>query len=377
MQKVLLKKFNFDNKEIVFNEGENYIIGSNSSGKTTIFRLIQYCLGLKKSEPKILPVFSNYDLSLDVSFGNKLTHISRQIGSDNIIFEGDIRAKLKASSIPLGDIYNELLQPNIDKDEDRMVAMEILNLSFLEENTPLLVKDTNIVKKVLGINVMLPAHIKKEIEKFKEEMELENAAKRTLQNYIKRVEIDLRRENGKIKDIEFIIKILDKQFLEICDEVLPKNRLLEDAVESLHKVNFHNEELFLVRSRIIQTLFYQLTSELDITHNVNICNIFDRKELMHYSGGQVILLKLVALIILCQFDEYDWHNGCGLLINDACFSEINRHIEERYRKMVSDECKSKKLQYIEFRYNKKNIPEDAIVLEINGKGGLYGKEIFA
>lgn len=377
MQKVLLRKFKFDNKEIVFNEGENYIIGPNASGKTTIFYLIQYCLGLKKSMPRLVPLSFNYDLSLDVSFGNKLTHITRQFGSDNIIFDGDIRAKLKASSLSLGDIYNELLQPNTDKDEDRMAAMEILKLAFRGENTSYQFKDSNIVKKVLGINVMLPIHIKKEIDNFKEEIELENATKHTLQNYINRVEIDLRNEKDKINDIEFIIKILDKQFIEICNEAIHKNRLLEEAVEFLHKVNSHNEELFLERTRIIQALFYQMTSEFGLTHNVNIGNIFDGKELTKYSGGEIILLNLVALIILCHFDEYDWHNGCGILINDAPLFEINKIFEDRYRKMVSDECKSKKLQYIEFGYNKKNIPEGAIVLDLNGKGGLYGKETFA
>lgn len=377
MQKVLLRKFKFDNKEIVFNEGENYIIGPNASGKTTIFYLIQYCLGLKKSIPRLLPLSFN-DLSLEVSFGDKLIHITRQIGSDNIIFDGDVRAKLKASSLSLSDIYNELLQPSIDKDEDRIAGMEIFKLAFWGENTSHLFKDTNIVKKILGINVMLPIHIKKEIEKFKEEIELENATKSMLQNYIDRVEIDLRIEKDKINDIEFIIKILNKQFLEICNEVLHKNMLLDEAVESLHKVNSHNEKLFLERSRIIQALFYQLTSELGIIHNVNICNIFDGKELMHYSGGQIILLHFVALIILCHIDEHGWHNSCGLLINDANTYKIESKVfEEKYRKMVSDECKSKKLQYIEFGCNKKNIPESAIVLELNGKGVLYGKETFA
>ncbi len=378
MKKVLLKKFNFNNKDIVFNEGENYIIGPNASGKTTLFYLMQYCLGLKKSMPRLLTSSFTNNLSLDVSFENKLIHITRQIGSDNIIFDGDIRDKIKASSLSLGDIYNELLQPNIDKDEDRMAAIEILKLTFGGENTSRPFKETNIFKKILGINIMLPIQIKKEIDKFKEEIELENATRRTLQNYINRVVLDLKNEKDKVSDIEYVVNILNKQFLTICNEVLHKNLLLEEAEASLQSVNLHNEELFFERTRIIQPLFYRITTELGIAHTVNICNIFNGKELMNFSGGEIMLLNLAALIILCRFDEYDWHNGCGLLVNDTPHFEIsNNYFEDRYRKIISEECKSGKLQYIEFRYDKKSINNNAIVLELDGRGFLYGKEAFA
>lgn len=307
----------------------------------------------------------------------KLIHITRQIGSDNIIFDSGNRTNIKASSLSLGDIYNELLQPNIDKDEDRMAAIEILKLAFGGENTSHPFKDTNIIKRVLGINIMLPIQIKIEIEKFKEEIELENATRHTLQNYINRVEIDLRNEKDKLGNIEEIVNILNKQFLAICNEVLHKNLLLDEAKASLHKVNSHNEELFLERTRTIEPLFYKLTSELGITHNVNICNLFTGKGLMNSSGGETILLNLVALIILCHFDEHDWHNGCGLLVNDAPHFELNsNYFKDHYRKIISEECKSRRLQYIEFGYDKKNIPNNAIVLELDGRGFRNGKEAF-
>lgn len=378
MQRIILRELCFNNEKVIFNEGENYIIGSNGVGKTTLFYMIQYILGIRKSMPRMITPFMKDSLSLKVSFGNRLINIIRNFESDDIIFGGDIDAKVKVSSSALGDIYHELLQPNISKDVDRMVAIEILKLAFMSEtNSYLSRRESNLFNKIIGINIELPNQIKREIDNFKKEIKLEETTNDALKNYIGRVEKVIRDEcisKFKNKDIDYFVGVLEKEFTIMRNESLQNTLLVEEAEESLNKVNSNNEYLFKERSKLIESYFYGLIEQFEILSTVKIDKVFNNKSLSNSSFGQNILLRFLTLITLCRISGYEWHNASGLLVNDDMCGILDRVTIDSYRKIISEECRSGTLQYIEFGRYKKNISQEAIILDLNDRRFWYEKK---
>lgn len=371
MQRVILRELCFNNKKIVFNEGENYIIGPNGVGKTVLFYLIQYILGIKKSMPHMIKPFSINNLSLKVSFGDRFVYIMREFESDNIVFDGDIKVEIKASSPALGDIYNELLQPNISKEEDKMIGLEILKVAFYgETNSRSLRVSSNLFNKIIGINVELPIQMRKEIDKFKEEIKLEETTNYALESYMSRVENVISKEGiNKLnhEEIEYVLNILNKEFKTMRKESIQNSFLLQEARDSLKKANLHNQELFIERTNIINSYFHRLISEFQVVNTVGINDVFNNKGLS-ILGSEKMILGLGALITLCSISEYDWHNGSGVLVNDARTGMLEHSSMERYRKIISEQCRLGKLQYVEFGYDKNTVPNGAIVLEIDHRG---------
>lgn len=371
MERIILRELCFNNKKIIFNEGENYIIGANGAGKTTLFYLIQYILGIKNSMPRIIESFASDNLSLKVNFGNKLVCIVRNFGSNDISFYGDIQREVKASSIFLGEIYNDLLKPNIGKDEDRMIGIEMLKVAFCGEiNSQSLRIASNIFNKIIGINVELPIQIKNEIDKFNQEIKAEETTNYVLESYISRVESALRKDvNNKLKDIEigYVMEALTKEFEIMRKESLQNRLLLEDAKDSLKKVNLHNQGLMIERTKIINSYFYKLISNFKLVNTVDINEAFYNKN-PTLSFSENMLLRNVAFITLCRVSENDWHNGSGVLVNDVGISMLDKDTIDKYRKIISEECQNGKLQYIGFECDKKSIPSKNIVLELNHRG---------
>lgn len=371
MQRIILRELCFNNKKIVFKEGENYIIGASGVGKTVLFYLIQYILGIKNSIPRMIKPYTFDNLSLKVSFGNRLFYIVRKFGGNSIVFDGDIRAEVRVSSLELGDIYNELLQPNISKEEDRMVGIEILKVAFCgEANLRPLRVSSNIFNKIIGINVELPIQMKNEIDKFNQEIKLEETTNYALESYISNVQRVIKAEGAnklKYEEIDYVVNVLKKEYETMRNESLQNRILLKEAKDSLINANLYNEELFIERTNIIDSYFHRLISKFEIDNTAKIDTVFNNRGLSS-SGSENILLRLGSLITLCRISEYDWHNGIGLLVNDSELGMIDYTSIDHYRKVISEECRSKKLQYIEFGCNKKTVPQESIVNELDYRG---------
>ncbi len=372
MQQVVLRELCYNHKKIVFNRGENYIIGSPGTGKSTLFHLIQYILGIRKSLPRIVTPYNIDILSLDISFGNKSIQISRMFESDKIIINGDIQGEIIVSSSKIGDIYNELLQPNICNENDKITGIEILRTAFLGEaiSDPLR-ESTKTLNKILGINIALPIQIKKEINNFEKEIELEEVTNQVLRNYINRIENIIKKNEFihlKNEDIDNVVSILGKEFKTMRNESLQNMLLLDEAKESLNRANTYNEELFIDRTMIMDSYLSKLMSRFQVIVPVKIQDVFNNKLLSKKSLGETYLIKLLTSITLCRISEFDWHNSSGLLVNDANQGMLDRYALEQYRKIISDECRAGKLQYIEFGCDKKTIPHSAIILELNDRG---------
>lgn len=369
MQRIILRELSFDDEIIVFNAGENYIVGSNGMGKTTLFYIIQYILGIKRTLPMKSTPLGGRTLSLRASFGDRLINITRNLGSGDIDFEGDINANIRVSSSELGDIYHELLQPNISKDEDRMVAIEILKVAFQgEQNSYISKRESNLFNKILGINVELPNQIKREIMNFREEIKLEEAVSNGIKKYIDRVKKAMKNEGtGELgsKDVRYIVNILEGEFTNMCNESLKNILLVEDAEDSLCKVKSSNEDRIKERIKIIQSYFYKLVDNFGLFKDVSIEDAFNNKMSSELSMGQRAVLRILALITICRVSENEWHNASGLMVTDGIDSMFDKDIGDRCRKIISMECDAGVLQYIEFSRYKETIPREAVILDLD------------
>src|SRR5690554_6185536 len=118
-----------DDIDIFFNQGENYIVGMNNTGKTTLFDLIQYIFGIKKSISRVFQTIESPFLECEIN--NKNIRIYRNLNSTEIYFKGDMEFSTSVNSNNLNDVYTDLM--NIDYFSNERSSLEILKTSFLSE----------------------------------------------------------------------------------------------------------------------------------------------------------------------------------------------------------------------------------------------------
>lgn len=371
MEKIVIKKINFFNKEIKFNPGENYIIGSNATGKTTFFNTIQYVLGIKNDIKYLFNIDPNFYIECIV--GNKLIQISRN--QNIIIFEGDLSKEVRVNSKELGKVYFDLLKPYQipQADLNVKVTLDILRGLFLSDGrlNDLSFRKNNIYKNILGFNQLEKSNIKKDIEKFNNKIKTQKEKVNNIEEYIKEVMelIDKNNLNENKKD-EFI-NILKKP-MEIKHNRIEQNKkLLEKANKVLNekniKLNNDLKENVKILEDFFEKVYNRLISDNTVINKKNQFKIMDvmESEFTTYSLGQNMILKLSLLLTLYTHSKENNYYGCGLLINDCITSFFSNSTRKKTRNFISKLTNENSLQYIEFSLPLSSIPKDKVILNLD------------
>lgn len=355
MNRFILNSLILNGNEIRFTDGMNFIVGANGSGKTTLFNLIMYVLGLKDIKRMInhIPID---EIVVKCTIGNRQVSITRY--RDNTIsFFGDVINEAKYGSRELYSIYNSLLNPVFDIEEDVSAGHEIIYSSFFSENnlyTGMLLQQTN--KKLLGVNVEYMKDYKKQISIFRQRIENDEKVHDTLKTFISGIE----REIESLSNRETFSSILKKQYLNMYDKLFENKRLLDDAIETYENVNKNQDDIYKERKEII---------ELQIEHYFSKFGISKRESSKNVSGGIRFLMNYIpAIARSVKYPNHNFINTSGLLLADAPFSILDSKSTKILREILLEECQNDRLQYIEFvSYTSDIPPNNSNIIHINSK----------
>ncbi|NGP59054.1 AAA family ATPase [Paenibacillus thiaminolyticus] len=341
-------------KEIRFSNGMNIVMGSNGSGKTTFFNIIMYILGLKDIKRTIEYVQFD-EVVANCTFGNSQVSITRY-KDDVLYFSGDIKEEATYGSRKLFSIYNSLLSPSFDFEEDIYAGHEILRSSFYSEN--LLSSNTisaQTYKKILGINIEYLKTYKKQIIFFKDNLRMEQYAHDTLKTYINNIE----REAEGIPNREAFSRVVKNQYLNMYDKLFENRKFLDEAMEMYEKMKKYQESIFHIRNEIIQSHISENLYKLGIT----------REEIRTIpSGGNKLIEKFLPVIARSKrYPNYNFFNTSGILFADSPMSKLSENTANLMRKILSVECENGQLQYFEFTHHTSELPNSSNVIQLHSK----------
>ncbi|WP_339310813.1 AAA family ATPase [Paenibacillus sp. FSL M7-0896] len=380
MSRIVLKKIQINNKTVIeFNEKQNYIIGANATGKTTLFNLIQYILGLKSNSSRLANVRFIESPQLECRFGNKFVKISRKMDSSTIIFEGDIQKKARAMSVELNEIYTELLDIKFISQFNERASLDILSYSFFSgldfKGSSLERRDT--YNKIIGFNSEYLNQIERDIKTIEEEVTLESQGLKFVEQYKKEVEESI----GHFVDIPNLNKINDVlkyEYLKIKERSIKNYDLLQNS-NSVYKQEKRISEEYINEKMIdLESFFYETLKRFDLSnknlHNISFKEILKQKNFNFLSFGERNIIHLVLRLTFCRsLHNSEFNNGVGLLVTDEVLSMHEYHSSSEINNKISDIVNEGELQFISFGQTNNFIPRELIVFEMPYRqgGGIF------
>jgi hypothetical protein len=371
MQRFYLKELGFHNCQINFNDGMNIILGSSNSGKTTLFDLIQYVMGLKRTWSNNHLI--NYeDFYVECVFGDQRVRFSRPIKSNLIYITGDITFEAKVGTTQIHELYNLLLSPSFEFGQDETAGYQILKSSFLPElNISYGYPNIGTIKKILGLNIAYLDESKKQIEHFKEQSKLENNSFTLLQRYITNVSDNFKKDKSFDEIVsQKIFKILEHEYQMLYIPTTDNLSFLHQSIEAYEVLKTSIEQMFKDKVSILEKTFYNYKRALDIYNNDDLLNLLNTKKLSSSSAGEMLLLNfLISLSLMSNHDEELLLNSSHFIAVDSTFEIV--HQISALRNIIARECSKGGLQYIEFTHKlTDDIPSDWVIYDLDRIGGL-------
>ncbi|KRG10717.1 hypothetical protein ACA30_21390 [Virgibacillus soli] len=384
MNKMILKKLYLrEDLQIFFNTGQNYIIGKNNTGKTTIFNIMQYVLGLKRVDINSEEIYSTaIEPYIECQFGREVYKISRKFGSNEITFQGDINVIVNADSYELNDLYAKLLNisfenelnfnnDNINNDHS---SIDIIKMSFLSEIelSKTYLNRGNNYYKILGYNEDYLKLIKNDISSLKNELKFETKSLKTIEQYKESVENTLK--TRYVTKQEEITKILEDEYSIFRNKYLNKTKLLHNAEEVYEKELRNFKDSINNEISKLNPYFLKIIKEISpITNSLvgsDLQHVIELKNMRNMSIGQRVLLLWALHITLCRNEV---QNGLGMLITDSILPKVDIATMKSIRNKISNITKNGELQYIEFCTENSYVPKESVVFEMPSKrgGGIF------
>lgn len=370
MKKIILKELIFQDTKIKFKKGLNYIIGSNGSGKTTIYNLIQFVLGRKK-EIKSSFVINSFTspITLLCTIGEREVTFQRNINSEYITIQyDDTNESVKYFSSKLKDIYDYLFEPFFVFDNEKGAAYDIINNSFLSETRFDLTRGRNrSLKKMLGVNVSYINQATNDYRELKNNLQNEKRSIELLDEFINKIQYT-NNEQQKV-DSAKLKELLDKDYDVIVEKYTRTIEFLNLADSVLYDKKEFLEEYLDKRISFFEPYYWDLLSQLGVKKDSNSFRDFLKPKPLRSktsSGYQLYIESLCFMLTLTRNISDEYHNGCGLLINDLSLFDIDNNSKNNFQKMIKNETELGALQYIEFTTNyRKELPKDTIVFDLD------------
>jgi hypothetical protein len=363
MEKFKICSLRINSRLITFNEGVNYIVGANGTGKTTLFYLIQYVLGLK-TEKNLNNITFN-EIALECRFGNKRVIFIRKYPSSIIQLSGDYEITVNVRDKALLEIYNKLFNPTFNIGRDEYAGIEILKMSFVSERLLLFNKrNIDIIKKILGLNVEQLKNYKENIESYKERSTAKNSTYDILKSFIAQVENSLRKENIKENELNLINSILNKEYLKIFESDVANKDLIQEATEAYQKLSSSIEKNFYEKLNLLENYYYNYKMRFELQTNKGLLDIYKGYN-NNSSYGEEILLQVILLLILSNQDNSIVVNPISILVQDSIINILELRNAKNIRQAIEFECERNGLQYIEFSRFSDDISTNQVILNLN------------
>lgn len=360
MKKLKLKKLVFDSHKITFKNGLNYIIGANASGKTTIFNLIQYLLGLRKDLGFFASFIKQDMASLEVSIGNDSFTFQRSIyGKEIIITELNEQHTFVFGTTSFYHFLNSIFQPELGYETDQKWLLPILKECFIAEDLHLF-NTTQKESKLLtiGVNTIYPKRIKNYIKELESQMKQQEIVISSMDSYRKEVQLILTREF--VEKDQIVGDILDGSFKRYAEEYAKLKSVYKESKQFLTRLTDETEMLFQQKLALLEPVFARYMREMGTDNRVSINDFFEG-DLKLSSNGEVSVSRLLLDIIIQSSPNAN--NAAGLIVNDAGMGHLDHSRVFHFRKTLNIMLEEFDLQYIEFTSNSLAIDKNEIVFD--------------
>jgi predicted ATP-dependent endonuclease of OLD family len=369
MEKIILKELVYQDIRIKFKIGLNYIIGPNGSGKTTIYNLIQFVLGLKKEMKNSFFINSSTSpITLLCNIGEREVRFQRYLYSEYISIQYDeTNESVRYLSSKLKDIYDFLFEPFFVYENEKGAAYDIIKNSFLSEFKFDITRGRNdSLKKLLGVNVSYIRQATNDFRELQNNLQNEKKSIQLLEDFISKIHIT----NNEMKKVDSIKlkELLESEYKTIVEKHRKTIEFLQLAENVLYEKEEFLEEYLDRRISIFESYYGKLIDQLGLNNNSNsFRDYFKSKSLSSNTSSSYRFYTefLCFILTLTRNLSDERHNGCGLLISDLSlsnFDDINRYSIE---KVIKNETELGQLQYIEFTTNySKELPKDTIVFDL-------------
>lgn len=361
MNRLILRKLQFENQEINFKDGVNYIIGPNSSGKTVIFSVLQYVLGLRKNIT--YSFITKRDIYLEIEINTKKYTFHRLINSREIsITSSDTNNTWSIYSPEFKNFFYTQLKPSFDHEIDPGIINKLLKESFLSSHNPSKSLPFNNKMLILGINKWYEHKISKYIKELVSEIKLKEKVLNEIKSYKEDIQFVIKREisdeSGK-KIPEILENIFDKYYSSLSE----LNDLNIKSKQLLNKLKLQNEKKLNEVTDELDNLFNMYLNNI-LNINVSLLKVIVEEDscLYGYSAWHNRIIKLLLEIVLQS--QYKITNGVGLLVNDSNTMYMNNIDTSNIRKIIEDVCNNDTFQYIEFTCFSKGLDKENIVYEL-------------
>jgi hypothetical protein len=363
VKKLKLVSLKIDDMHLFFNDGLNYIVGKNGTGKTTIFNCIKYALGLSKSSG----ISNIFRIDLKVRIDNVEMIFSRGVGDLSIsISVEDIHHLFRPMSKELNSFLCEYLRPDYIFGREHESIFNLLDFFFLSnEHSVNRRQQWEAINSVCGINVALLGSLENDIYSLEKQVYGNKKIQNSIEEFV-RLLLDKTNGLDECTDTNLCIESAKEEYFSKFrrDEIL-----LIGATSKFEDIKNKSEHLLKCNLLEIEKVFigikkftgYQQSALDDIESLVKGRN-------MNVSYSQEIFSRFTLVLAIAKVAQAMKFNFPSIVIND---SYLSYNIEDKAHRgtveILEDIAgEDKGLQYIEFT-NRDDIPKQYIVLNLNSR----------
>lgn len=355
MEKCTIKYFKYNNNEIKFKNGVNFIIGSNGSGKSTLLLIIQHSLGLLSIPTKVILETTT---TIELVIKNNSYRFIRETDSNEISIESDHNKtfKFNVSSEAYNKFLISLFKPNMDLTENSQIKTLICD-AFYSSDLRSKMTQNHLAYLMLGIDKKYEDDIKKKINILSDKVKEKEKIVDLINQYKDDVLNALSRENSL--NIHGVMNEIYEKYKkeQLSDrEILQKSEYILDELRNENKINLERTVDYLD--------FLYVSCQMNYKENIrsNIMDILLKKN-DYQSGGEKTYNEVISKLLIQSGHSHT--NGIGILFNDYASQFLSNDAKNKIRNIAEITANKENLQYIELTHTSENIDKDKIVYDLD------------
>ncbi|GGH58422.1 hypothetical protein HNQ91_000422 [Filimonas zeae] len=371
MRRLELKNLVYNGNRIEFQKLPNYIYGPNYSGKTFIFTLIQFVLGIKGDfEYRQTPVIFN-DFELEASIGDEPYVFVRGYGLNTVkVQKGGTWLTFLANTDEYFDFLIDTFDFRLENDYPKNVIVSVLRESFRSD--PSFRERSRYSRKeiygaMMGINFFYLRDMKKRIRYLEENS---NASERTISDLSRyRDEIVFLMER-ELKDVDLrkIKDIIYGSYTRYSMQRKEMQDVLVKSEELLINLSEQAEDQFSIKMSEISSAFLKLLADVGVSSNIDVSDVINGRVSGRSSGEKELINFFIDFVLQSRGDIL---NTVGLLVNDSFGTFFDYSIFEKLGRIIGQAVEKDKIQFIGFTVNP-SLVDRKYLIRLPERGGYIG-----
>jgi hypothetical protein len=338
-----------DEREFLFRPGINLIVGSNGSGKTTIYKFIKHALGLSKE----MQISFWRQIKLGVLIGGVEYEFTRDGGRPDVNVKTSDRSFLfRAKSHDLDQFYLDVFNPKFFIGIELASMFPVLDFCFRSDEERINSREIySAFRLICGANDKLIATAIKEIDSLKSQLRDEEDFLRQNDDYVADFLSDLKIDSA---DINFKVKnslVAARKIRE--DKIHEKIEVIRNSIEIIDRLKIDNENFFLkVKSQIEHDFSFLQNWLPKNIGSLKIEKILGR-DTNDLSYGQSLFADFILFLALLRASNFVGLNIPKLYVNDGLTNRRldSEKLHQMQKLLIEQAAADDDFQYIEFTPN--------------------------